>query len=116
MRGRLPQPIEVAAYYIVAEALTNAAKHSHATEVTVTVCDDDTTLHLSVSDNGIGGAVAGKGSGLVGLNDRVKALDGTMTITSITGNGTSLDVTIPTLQLRSVFTSDAQTGSVVLAR
>jgi signal transduction histidine kinase len=116
VEGPLPHPVEVAAYYIVAEALTNAAKHSHATEVTVTAYDEDTELHLSVTDNGIGGAIADKGSGLVGLDDRVKALGGTMTITSIAGTGTSLDVTIPTIELRSALASGTETGLVLLAR
>ena len=57
--------------------------------------DDDANLYLSVTDNGIGGANAGKGSGLVGLNDRIEALGGTMTMTSIPGSGTSLNVEIP---------------------
>jgi signal transduction histidine kinase len=114
--GSLSQPVEVAAYYIVAEALTNAAKHSHATHVSVTAYDDDTTLHLSVSDNGIGGAIAGKGSGLTGLDDRVKGLGGMLTITSIAGTGTSLDVTIPIRELRSGLSSEEQRGSVLLAR
>ena len=95
IEGPVPDPVEVGAYYVVAEALTNAAKHSHATEVIVSERDGDANLYLSVTDNGIGGANAGKGSGLVGLNDRVEALGGKMTITSIPGRGTSLNVTIP---------------------
>ena len=69
---RLPESVEVAAYYVVAEALTNAAKHSQANEVRLcAVCADD-ELHLSIVDDGIGGAVAGAGSGLIGLKDRVE--------------------------------------------
>jgi signal transduction histidine kinase len=116
VEGALPNSVEVAAYYIVAEALTNAAKHSHATEVTVSAHYEDAYLYLSVTDNGIGGANVGKGSGLVGLNDRVEALGGTMTITSIPGSGTSVDVTIPVHTLQAVWSSGRNSQSVLLAR
>ncbi|MCW2688101.1 MAG: histidine kinase,GAF protein, partial [Mycobacterium sp.] len=92
---RLPESAEVAAYYLVAEALTNAAKHARACEVDVRLEADDDSLYLSVHDDGIGGAAVGKGSGLTGLMDRVEALGGTMTISSRTGEGTSLRVCIP---------------------
>jgi signal transduction histidine kinase len=92
---RLPESAEVAAYYVVAEALTNAAKHAQASEVEVCVEADDANLHLSIRDDGIGGAEVGKGSGLTGLMDRVEALGGTMNISGHTGNGTSLLVKIP---------------------
>jgi len=92
---RLPESAEVAAYYVVAEALTNAAKHARASEVEVRVEADDANLHLSIRDDGIGGADVGKGSGLTGLMDRVEALGGTLKISSHTGNGTSLLVKIP---------------------
>ena len=92
---RLPDSSEVAAYYVVAEALTNAAKYARATEVKVCVDTEGPNLHLSVRDDGIGGADAAKGSGLVGLIDRVQALGGILVISSHPGNGTSLDVNIP---------------------
>ena len=92
---RLPESAEVAAYYVVAEALTNTAKHARASEVEVCVEADDANLHLSIRDDGIGGADVGKGSGLTGLMDRVEALGGTLKISSHTGNGTSLLVKIP---------------------
>jgi signal transduction histidine kinase len=92
---RLAESAEVAAYYVVAEALTNAAKHARASEVEVCVEADDASLHLSIRDDGIGGADVGKGSGLTGLMDRVEALGGTLKISSHTGNGTSLLVKIP---------------------
>jgi PAS domain S-box-containing protein len=92
---QLPESAEVAAYYLVAEALTNAAKYSRASEVNVCVDADGASLRLSIRDDGIGGADAAKGSGLVGLNDRVEALGGRMTISSQPGNGTSLHVDIP---------------------
>lgn len=114
IEGPVPDPVEVGAYYIVAEALTNAAKHSHATEVTMSAHYEqyeDTNLYLSVTDNGIGGADAGKGSGLVGLNDRVEALGGKMTITSALGTGTSLSVTIPVNTLHTVWSSTGKRQS-----
>jgi PAS domain S-box-containing protein len=92
---RLPESAEVAAYYVVAEALTNVAKHAQASEVDVRVDADDANLHLSIHDDGIGGAKVGKGSGLTGLMDRVEALGGTMKISSHPGNGTALRVNIP---------------------
>ena len=71
---------EVAAYYVVAEALTNAAKYARATEVKVCVDTGGSSLHLLVRDDGIGGADATKGSGLLGLTDRVQALGGSLVI------------------------------------
>jgi signal transduction histidine kinase len=92
---RLPDSVEVAAYYVVAESLTNAAKHARASEITVRVKADAANLHLLIRDDGIGGADTAKGSGLIGLADRVEALGGQMTISSPTGRGTSLAVKIP---------------------
>jgi signal transduction histidine kinase len=91
----LPESAEVAAYYVVAEALTNVAKHARASQVDVRVDADDANLHLSIHDDGIGGADAGKGSGLTGLMDRVEALGGTMKISSHPGSGTALGIDIP---------------------
>lgn len=94
---RLPEAVEVAAYYVVSEALTNAAKHARATVVEVGVdLDADGMVRLTISDDGIGGADPGKGSGLVGLRDRVEAVDGTLDVTSTPGAGTTLVVTMPT--------------------
>ena len=92
---RMPESVEVAAYYVVAEALTNAAKHAEASEVKVSAVAADDELHLSISDDGIGGAVAGAGSGLIGLKDRVEALAGRLDISSPPGSGTTLTVVIP---------------------
>jgi len=92
---RLPESAEVAAYYVVAEALTNTAKHARASVVTVRVDTGAESLHLSIEDDGIGGADTGKGSGLVGLTDRVEAIGGKLTVSSQPGTGTSLLVTIP---------------------
>jgi signal transduction histidine kinase len=87
--------VEVTAYYVVSEALTNAAKHSNASAVEVTVDTVDGELRLSVSDNGVGGVDLGRGSGLVGLQDRVEAIGGTLTVHSPAGQGTRLDVQVP---------------------
>ena len=95
VEGRLPETAEVAAYYVVAEALTNVAKHAQASEVSVSVELEGANLRLSIRDDGVGGADSRKGSGLLGLIDRVEALGGTMRITSKSGSGTSLLATIP---------------------
>jgi signal transduction histidine kinase len=92
---RLPDSVEVGAYYIVAEALTNAAKHARATQVEVCADSTDDNLYLSIRDDGIGGADMAKGSGLIGLKDRAEALGGQMQLTSPSGAGTSLHITIP---------------------
>ena len=91
----MPEPVEVAAYYVVSEALTNAAKHARASEVTVRASTEDGKLHLTVVDNGIGGAIVGSGSGLIGLKDRVEALSGRLDVVSPAGCGTTLVATIP---------------------
>ena len=92
---RLPESVEVAAYYVVAEALTNVAKHANADSVTVEIGLHDGLLQLSVTDDGVGGATAGGGSGLVGLRDRVDALSGELSVTSTTGAGTLVRASIP---------------------
>ena len=91
----LPEPIEVAAYFVASEALANAAKHSRASRMEVSLATRNGSLVLSISDNGVGGAVSATGSGLVGLQDRVDALGGTIRIDSPLGHGTSLVVTLP---------------------
>jgi signal transduction histidine kinase len=91
----LPESAEVAAYYVVAEALTNTAKHARASVVNVRVEAEDANLHLCIRDDGIGGADSRKGSGLIGLIDRVEALGGRMDVSSPRGSGTSLLVKIP---------------------
>ena len=95
VKRRLPESVEVATYYVVSESLTNAAKHSQASTVTVSVAACDETVRLSVSDDGIGGADLRKGSGLIGLKDRVQALGGHIAITSHPGDGTTLVAEIP---------------------
>jgi PAS domain S-box-containing protein len=93
--ARLPEPVEVAAYYIVSEALTNTAKHADASAVHVLVEARGGVLALSISDDGRGGADPRRGSGLIGLTDRVDALGGTMEVTSPSGEGTTLLIALP---------------------
>jgi signal transduction histidine kinase len=96
LHQRLPATIEAAAYYIASEALTNVAKHAQANVVHLTATHDNGSLTLEVRDNGAGGAEPGRGSGLLGLTDRVEALGGTITITSPPHTGTTLTVHLPT--------------------
>jgi signal transduction histidine kinase len=92
---RLPERVEVAAYYVVSEALTNAAKHARASVVNVELDTTSEILQLAIRDDGIGGANPSRGSGLVGLSDRVEALGGTLQVTSPAGNGTTLRIEVP---------------------
>jgi signal transduction histidine kinase len=93
--GRLPEAVEVGAYYVVSEMLTNAAKHSSASVVEVTADSSDGTLRVCVRDDGIGGADPRRGSGLVGLKDRIEALGGTFAIHSPIGGGTTVTCELP---------------------
>ena len=93
--GRLPEQVESAAYFVVSEALANAAKHSHASEVRVAARTAGRTPGVEVVDDGIGGAATGGGSGLRGLADRVEALGGRLTVSSPPGRGTTLRAEIP---------------------
>jgi signal transduction histidine kinase len=95
---RLSEPIEVATYYVVAEMLTNAAKHAHAQTVHVEVEQVDRVLRITVRDDGVGGADPARGSGLIGLIDRVEALGGVMEVQSPAGAGTSVNVELPLRQ------------------
>jgi signal transduction histidine kinase len=97
--GRLPEQLEVAVYYVVSEALTNAAKHARASVVRVAVEQQDGVLDLSIRDDGAGGADPGRGSGLIGLRDRVEAMGGTLVVESPVGAGTSLHVALPVRDL-----------------
>ena len=92
---RLPEPVEAAAYYVVAEALTNMAKHARASEARVRVQRADGHAVVEVADDGVGGADAKGGSGLCGLVDRVEALGGRLTVTSPAGAGTRLRAELP---------------------
>ena len=92
---RLPEQTEAAAYFVASEALANAAKHAQASHMEVSLATRNGSLVLAIRDDGIGGADPGQGSGLVGLQDRVEALGGTIRIDSPPGGGTSLVVTLP---------------------
>ena len=92
---RLPAGIEAAAYYLVAEALTNVAKYAEASAATVRVCVENSHVLVEVADDGVGGADASRGSGIRGLADRVEALDGRLDIDSPPGAGTRVSAAIP---------------------
>ena len=93
--ARLPEHVEVTAYFVVSEALTNAAKHAHASCVQITIDTADGEARLSISDDGVGGADPTRGSGLAGLKDRVEAIGGTLTVQSRPGQGTRLIAEVP---------------------
>ena len=98
IEARLPERVEVTAYYVISEALTNAVKHASASAVHVSVAPVDgvdQVVRLSVSDDGVGGADPTRGSGLVGLKDRVEATGGTLILHSRRGQGTRLVVELP---------------------
>lgn len=97
IEDRLPERVGVTANYIVSKVLTNAAKHANATAVYVDVDVDAThsAVRLAVRDDGVGGADPARGSGLLGLYDRVEAVGGTITIHSPIGEGTELLVELP---------------------
>jgi signal transduction histidine kinase len=92
---RLPEPVEVTAYYVASEALTNVVKHAQASEARMTVEVDDGWIVLTIRDDGTGGAEPSRGSGLIGLNDRVGALGGALAVHSEPGAGTVLTARIP---------------------
>ena len=93
--GRLPESAEIATYYAVAEALTNTAKHANASSIDVRVESGAGVVHVRVCDDGRGGAHFGGGSGLAGLQDRVEALGGRLSLDSPPGVGTTLDIVLP---------------------
>jgi len=95
VEGRLPEPVEVAAYYVVSEALTNAAKHARASNVSVAVEVHGSVLRVVVRDDGDGGADPNRGSGLLGLKDRAEAIGGRISVVSPHGAGTTLTAELP---------------------
>ena len=92
---RLGDQLEAAGYYIASEAIANAAKHAQASVIEVCADARDGALTLSVSDDGVGGADPGRGSGIIGLKDRVEALGGAIMVLSPPGQGTTLHVQLP---------------------
>jgi signal transduction histidine kinase len=95
IQGRLPERVEVTTYYVVAEALTNVAKHARASLVQVALHTEDGLVRLDIRDDGVGGADPARGSGLVGLKDRVAATGGILRVESRPGQGTSLLAELP---------------------
>jgi signal transduction histidine kinase len=95
LHERLPAPVEVAAYYIASEALTNVAKHAQANAVKLSAAHSNGVLTLEVRDDGIGGVDATRGSGILGLTDRVEALGGRFALESPPGRGTTISVEFP---------------------
>ena len=92
---RLPESVEIAVYYVVSESLANIAKHSNASEVSVSVAVDDGRARATIADDGVGGAEVSRGSGLVGLVDRVEALGGHLALDSPPGAGTRISIELP---------------------
>ena len=93
--GRLPEAVEATAYFVVAEALTNVAKYAHASRASVRLACEDNGLRVEVADDGRGGADLTAGSGLRGLEDRIAALGGELSIESSPGAGTRVRAEIP---------------------
>jgi signal transduction histidine kinase len=91
----LPEQVELTAYFVVSEALTNVAKHASATHASVTVTNGNGRLAVEVSDDGVGGADIALGTGLRGLSDRLAAINGQLDIDSQPGRGTTLRASIP---------------------
>ena len=92
---RVAASVEAAAYFVACEAITNAVKHGSPSKVAVRALRDDGTLRVVVSDDGVGGAVVRRGSGLAGLRDRVAAHGGTFDVVSPQGGGTRIEAVIP---------------------
>jgi signal transduction histidine kinase len=92
---RLPRALEATAYFIIAEALTNTVKHAHAGSAEISARIEGDTLRLEIRDDGIGGAGSSTTTGLVGLRDRAAAMDGTLTVDSPQGGGTTIAAAMP---------------------
>jgi signal transduction histidine kinase len=95
MDARLPTPVEVAAYYVACEAFANATKHAQASRIKLSLATRDGSLMVSIHDDGVGGADSARGTGLVGLIDRVEALGGSIVVRSRPGDGTHIDAELP---------------------
>jgi signal transduction histidine kinase len=93
--NRAPAAVEACVYFVCAEALTNVIKHASATRIDIDVGRQDGHLRASITDDGAGGADPSSGTGLRGLADRVEALGGAVTVTSVDGDGTTVVATVP---------------------
>ncbi|MCW2941260.1 MAG: two-component system sensor kinase, partial [Actinomycetia bacterium] len=94
-QARLPERVEVAAYFVISEALANTAKHAHAATARVRVQLSDDVLKVQIRDDGVGGADPSRGTGLTGLTDRVEALGGRLDVSSHPGEGTLIKADLP---------------------
>ena len=103
--SRYPPPVEVAAYYVVSEALTNTTKHADASLAEVAVEEGNDALRIRIGDDGVGGADPWRGSGLLGLRDRVEWLGGSIDIRSPAGRGTRIEVSLPVGAASAAFDS-----------
>ena len=92
---RLPEPVEAAAYYVVAESLTNVVRYAEASRAKVDISRENGTVRIRIADDGVGGADPARGSGLKGLADRIAALDGHFMLASPDGVGTIVEAEIP---------------------
>jgi signal transduction histidine kinase len=110
VNARLPHEAQTAAYFVVSEAITNATKHAHATELRISAWCHRHHLILEIQDDGIGGATTGRGSGLRGIADRVEALGGLLALSSPPGSGTTLRAEIPTRRPVDAIAGQGQTG------
>jgi signal transduction histidine kinase len=95
LHDRLPEPVELAAFYLVSEALANITKHARASSGTVELTREEERLVVEVMDDGVGGATTERGTGLRGLADRIEALGGRLQVWSPPGKGTRLRAEIP---------------------
>jgi signal transduction histidine kinase len=93
--GRLPAPVEAALFFVCSEALANAAKHAQGSHVSMSIGTDDDSVVVEVVDDGVGGAAAGRGTGLTGLADRIATLGGTFSVDSPRGSGTTVVARLP---------------------
>lgn len=106
----LPRPLAATAYFVAAEAVTNALKHAHATSIGIEVRHEDGVLRLTVADDGVGGADPDTGTGLLGLRDRVAVFDGAMTVTSVPGQGTVVAAELVTGRPGPTGSEDTRSG------
>jgi signal transduction histidine kinase len=109
--SRYPSTVEVTAYYVVAEALTNTTKHANASHLEIIVEQRDSALWVCIRDDGVGGAATERGSGLIGLHDRVEAIGGTVDLTSPVDQGTLIQVSLPLQRMGGPFPAIVQPSS-----
>jgi signal transduction histidine kinase len=94
-KERHSEAVETCAYYVASEAVTNASKHANATQITIAIFEEPAWFRMNVTDDGAGGATPNPGGGLAGLMDRAAAIGGALSIHSVLGEGTALDLRLP---------------------